>query len=94
MVKFVVVVTVLVGVCMLSFNYVKWHESTIVKQERDEWKGETERISGKLGSLIREKSTLEGRLRQACSLLQAAEISSTICLEPEDEGEGEGEANG
>ncbi len=83
MAKFLIGLAAFFGVCVLSFNYIQGHGYTLLEQERDEWKSEAERISGKLGSLKTDKIHVEGKLRQACSLLKAAEVWNVVCEEPE-----------
>lgn len=83
MVKFLVGLAAFLGVCMLSFNYVQGHRYTLLEQERNEWKSEAGRISGEFGSLKTDKINVEGKLKQACSLLKAAEVENSVCGEPE-----------
>lgn len=90
MVKFLLGLAAFLGVCVLSFNYVQGHRYTLLEQERDEWKSETERISEKFGSLKTDKINVEGKLKQACSLLTLAAVENSICNE-EREREREGE---
>lgn len=73
-----------VTLCVLSFNYVEGHESTKLKKELEEYKLEIERISGDAKVLNQNKINVEGRLKQACSLLAAAEIANDLCEEEEE----------
>lgn len=68
-----------VALCVLSFSYVEGHESTKVKKELEEHKLEIERISGDAKVLNQDKIDAEGRLKQACGLLAAAEIVNDLC---------------
>lgn len=81
-----------VVICALSFNYVEGHDSTRVKQERDKWKLKSERVFErsaslleKLDSLKADVSHLEDTLKEACSLLKAADIlNEHLCGEPDE----------
>lgn len=73
-----------VTLCVLSFNYVEGHESTRLKKELEEYKLEIERISGEANILNQNKINMEGRLKQACGLLAAAEIANDLCEEEEE----------
>lgn len=91
MAKFMIGVGILVSVCVLSFNYVRGHQSTAVKEELAEWKAEAEGISEKANTLQTAYSNLDGRLRQACLLLKNAEIENDVCPKSDEVAEKEGE---
>ncbi len=77
------------AICVLSFNYVEGHESTKVKKELEESKQEIERIVGDAKVLNQSKIDVEGRLKQACSLLAALDILDGGICDGEELEEGE-----
>lgn len=84
MIKFLAGLAAILGVCIVSFNYVEGHESTArdaqIKQLEQQYAVQTE----KFDSLNHEKIDIEGKLKQACGLLKAAEVENDLC-EPSEE---------
>ena len=78
-VRFLVIVVVLVGACMFSFNYVKGHESTAQKEQIADLEQHIELLSSLKQKVIRAKDDVEGRLKQACGLLAAADVDNDLC---------------
>lgn len=84
MVRFMIGVGILVSVCVLSFNYVRGHQFTAVKEELAEWKVEAEESS-------KEANTCDRGFRQTCLLLKTAEIENDVCPKSDEVAEKEGE---
>lgn len=78
-----------VALCVLSFNYVEGHESTRLKNAQAMLTKTIERITHEANILNQDKIDVEGRLRRACSLLDAAGVVGVgdFCDEELEEGE-------
>lgn len=94
MVKFVVGFAVFAGICMVSFNYVREHESTAVRAELKEWKAESKQAYSKRDSLLADVVDANYKLRQTCNLLKVAEIENDFCSILEGESEEGGPSDG
>lgn len=78
-VRFLVIVVTLVGACMFSFNHVKGHESIAQKKQIAELEQRIELLSSSKQKVTRAKGSVEGKLRQACGLLAAADVDNDLC---------------
>lgn len=63
-----------IAVCAWCFNYVEGHKSTAQKEKIVAY-------SGAIADLSNENEMLQGKLRQACTLLEEAEVENVLCEE-------------